>query len=180
MFSGLIGFAFCIGNDAQQHLYAAGHVLVSGAGLAQRFRLGIEAGPAVVFQQGERAGLVEVGGGIAGIQAKGVAAGDLVNLASGLSTPLAQTPDAPTLKDLGVAFDADGYFMFIAPGNMAPDVRKALGDAIRDVLTDSSTEAYGFAQKAFGGASVLTGEELDAYMADSVDASKKLIKAVSN
>ncbi|MDE0344157.1 MAG: tripartite tricarboxylate transporter substrate-binding protein, partial [Boseongicola sp.] len=36
-------------------------------------------------------------GFMAGIQANGVAAGDLVNLASALSTPLVQTPDAPTL-----------------------------------------------------------------------------------
>jgi hypothetical protein len=42
-----------------------------------------------------------------GIQAKGVAAGDLVNLASALKAPLVQTPDAPTFADLGVEFSAD-------------------------------------------------------------------------
>ena len=52
---------------------------------------------------GVNAGDMDVGF-MAGIQAKGVASGDLVNLASALSTPLQQTPDAPTIGDLGVPF----------------------------------------------------------------------------
>jgi tripartite-type tricarboxylate transporter receptor subunit TctC len=128
---------------------------------------------------GLRGGDLDIGW-VAGAQSKPVTQGEMINIASGIPAALIDNPEAPKITDLGSDFNLDGYFMFIAPGNMAPDVRKALGDAIRDVLTDSSTEAYGFAQKAFGGASVLTGEELDAYMADSVDASKKLIKAVSN
>ncbi|WP_205853390.1 tripartite tricarboxylate transporter substrate-binding protein [Zhengella mangrovi] len=128
---------------------------------------------------GLRGGDLDIGW-VAGAQSKPVKQGEMINIASGIPAALIDNPEAPKITDLGSDFNLDGYFMFIAPGNMAPDVRKALGDAIRDVLTDSSTEAYAFAQKAFGGASVVTGEELDGYMADSVDASKKLIKAVSN
>ena len=40
-------------------------------------------------------------GFMAGIQGKGVASGDLVNLASAMSKPLAQTPEAPSLLTLG-------------------------------------------------------------------------------
>lgn len=42
------------------------------------------------------------------IQGKGVAAGDLINLASALCVPLAQTPEAKTFADLGLDFVADG------------------------------------------------------------------------
>jgi tripartite-type tricarboxylate transporter receptor subunit TctC len=128
---------------------------------------------------GLRGGDIDIGW-VAGAQSKPVKQGEMINIASGIPAALIDNPEAPTIADLGGEFDLDGYFMFIAPGNMAPDVRKALGDAIRDILTDSSTEAYAFAQNAFGGASVLTGEELDAYMVNSVEQSKQLIKAVSN
>ena len=41
---------------------------------------------------------------MAGLPAKGVAAGDLGNL----SAPLAKTPDTPTFADLGLGFNSDG------------------------------------------------------------------------
>ena len=72
----------------------------------------VKGGKAVM--NGVMAGDMDLGF-MAGIQAKGVASGDLVNLASALSVPLVQTPDAPTLADLGVAYNADGYFAFIGP-----------------------------------------------------------------
>ncbi|HBN30919.1 MAG TPA: tripartite tricarboxylate transporter substrate-binding protein, partial [Rhodobacteraceae bacterium] len=80
-------------------------------------------------------------GFMAGIQGKGVAAGDLVNLASALSVPLKQTPDAPTLGDLGVPYNADGYFVFVGPAGMPDDARNALAAAIADVVSDESTKA---------------------------------------
>ena len=61
----------------------------------------VKGGKAVM--NGVNAGDMDVGF-MAGIQSKGVAAGDLVNLASALSVPLKQTPDAPTMADLGVPF----------------------------------------------------------------------------
>ena len=51
---------------------------------------------------GLNAGDIDIGFG-AGIQNKAVAAGDMINLASGMSTRLKISPDAPTLKELGVA-----------------------------------------------------------------------------
>jgi tripartite-type tricarboxylate transporter receptor subunit TctC len=89
-------------------------------------------------------------GFMAGIQGKGVAAGDLVNLASALSVPLKQTPDAPTLGDLGVPYNADGYFVFVGPAGMPDDARNALAAAIADVVSDESTKAGGLIKKAFG------------------------------
>ncbi|MDJ0639523.1 MAG: tripartite tricarboxylate transporter substrate-binding protein [Paracoccaceae bacterium] len=118
-------------------------------------------------------------GFMAGIQAKGVAAGDLVNLASALSEPLQQTPDAPTMADLGVEFVADGYFMFIGPAGMPEDARAALSDAIAAVAEDESTKAGGIIKKAFGGASVIKGADLDALVASDYEAAGALLKAAS-
>ena len=60
--------------------------------------ISVQGGKAVM--NGVNAGDMDAGF-MAGIQAKGVAAGDLVNLASAFSVPLTQTPDAPILGDLG-------------------------------------------------------------------------------
>lgn len=118
-------------------------------------------------------------GFMAGIQGKGVAAGDLVNLASALSTPLVQTPDAPTLSDLGVPFNSDGYFMFAGPAGMPEDARTALTEAIASIASDPATKAGGLIQKAFGGASIIKGAELDALVAKEFEDSAALIKAAS-
>ena len=114
---------------------------------------------------------------MAGIQAKGVASGDLVNLASALSTPLQQTPDAPTIGDLGVPFSADGYFLFIGPAGMPAEARAALADAIADVVSDETTKAGGIIKKAFGGAAVIKGEELDALVTGDFESAGALLEA---
>ena len=113
-----------------------------------------------------------------GIQAKGVAAGNLVNLASALSVPLTQTPSAPTLEQLGVSFHADGYFMFIAPAGIPPAARETISSAIADIITDETTKAGQYIKTAFGGATVISGAELDAFLAqDSIAAKALLTKA---
>lgn len=137
----------------------------------------VKGGKAVM--DGVNAGDLDVGF-MAGIQGKGVAAGDLVNLASGLSTPLVQTPDAPTLADLGVTYDADGYFVFVGPAGMPDDARKALADAIASVASDESTKAGGIIKKAFGGSATITGAELDNLLAAGFDGAGELMKAASN
>ncbi len=118
-------------------------------------------------------------GFMAGIQAKGVAAGDLVNLASALSEPLKQTPEAPKMSDIGVEFTADGYFLFIGPAGMPEDARTAIADAIAEVASDENSKAGGIIQKAFGGASVFKGAELDALIAGDYEAAGALLDAAS-
>ena len=103
----------------------------------------------------------------------------MTNIARGIKAPLADTPDAPAITDLGSDFYLDGYFMFIAPGGLDPIAREALGNAIRAVAEDSATEANALLTKGFGGPSIRTGEDLDAYMADANAAAAALIKAVS-
>lgn len=136
----------------------------------------VRGGKAVM--NGVNAGDLDVGW-MAGIQAKGVVAGDLVNLASGLSEPLTLSPDAPLISDLGVPFDAGAYFMFAAPGGMADDARNALAAAIGGVVTDEFTKAGALIKKAFGGALTTNGAELDAVVLDGFNGSETLLKAVS-
>ncbi|MEM6275609.1 MAG: tripartite tricarboxylate transporter substrate-binding protein [Pseudomonadota bacterium] len=116
-------------------------------------------------------------GFMAGIQRKGVAAGDLVNLASALSAPLVQTPEAPTMADLGVEFVADGYFLFIGPAGMPTEAREALAGAIEGVASNTGTKAGQLIQNAFGGASVITGDDLDALVATDFASAGALLAA---
>lgn len=116
-------------------------------------------------------------GFMAGIQRKGVASGDLVNLASALSVPLAQTPDAPLISDRNVPFPADGYFMFSAPAGLPEDARAALTNAIIDVVTDESTKAGGIIKKAFGGAAIISDYELGALLAKEAASAEGLLNA---
>ena len=134
----------------------------------------VKGGKAVM--NGVNAGDMDLGF-MAGIQAKGVAAGDLVNLASALTVPLVQTPDAPLIGDRGVPFGADGYFLFAAPANLDPAARAALTNAIIEIVSDESTKAGGIIKKAFGGAATINGAELEALLASDVKAAEELIKA---
>jgi len=124
------------------------------------------------------AGDIDVGF-VAGIQAKAVKAGDMVNLASGRSEPLKQSPDAPLVKDLGADFPSDGYFMFLAPAGLPDDARRAISDAIVEIVTDPSTKAYGFLKKAFGGATIIKGGDLDQYLTRESKRAKVLLKEAS-
>ena len=138
--------------------------------------ISVKGGKAVM--NGVNAGDMDIGF-MAGIQAKGVAAGDLVNLASALKAPLVQTPDAPTFADLGVEFSADGYFMFMGPAGMPDDARAALANAIKGVVENPETKAGGLIKKAFGGASVIMGGDLDAMVASDYASAGDLLKAAS-
>jgi len=122
------------------------------------------------------AGDVDIGWA-AGIQNKAVKAGDIVNLASGLSTKLKISPDAPTMKELGVDYNADGYFVFVAPAGLADEARTALADALGGVAADGSTKAGGMIAKAFGGPAIIKGAELDAIVAGGAENSAALMKA---
>lgn len=136
----------------------------------------VKGGKAVM--NGVNAGDLDLGF-MAGIQAKGVASGDLVNLASALSGALEQTPDAPTMADLGVPYNADGYFVFAGPAGMPEDARTALAEAIGAVAGDETTKAGGMIKKAFGGASLIQGADLDRLLADSFTGAGELMRAAS-
>lgn len=123
---------------------------------------------------GVQAGDMDLGF-MAGIQRKGVASGDLVNLASAMSMPLAQTPEAPVIADLGVKFNADGYFAYVAPAGMNPEAREAITKAIIDSIQNG--KASGIINKAFGGPAIIKGADLDAVFQKEYDDAGALIEA---
>ena len=136
----------------------------------------------VVFRGGRKvlnaitAGDVDVGW-VAGIQAKGVRAGDLVNLMSGETTRLKISPDVPTLAELGIPYDAGAKFLIVAPKGIPADARNGIADAIASVLNDKSTKAAKFVQRAFGGPQLISGAVLEKLIADGIANSKTLMAA---
>ncbi|MEM7472601.1 MAG: tripartite tricarboxylate transporter substrate-binding protein [Pseudomonadota bacterium] len=127
---------------------------------------------------GVTAGDMDVGF-MAGIQGPGVAAGDLTILASAMSKPLNQDPDAPMLGDLGVDFDGDAIFMFAGPDGMPEDARNAIATAISEVASDPSTEVGALIERAFGGSLALQGAELDELAMRNFNDSPILIEAAA-
>lgn len=132
----------------------------------------VQGGRAVM--NGVTAGDMDVGF-MAGIQAKGVAAGELVNLASALSMPLDQSPDAPTFADLGVPYNADGYFVFVAPAGLPEAARTALTDAL--VSASNTGKPAEMITKAFGGPVNFTGGALDDLLQSGYDSAAALMQA---
>ena len=116
-------------------------------------------------------------GWVAGIQSKGVRAGDLVNLLSGESGRLKVSPDAPTLREVGIAYDAGAKFLVVAPKGIPADARKGLADAIASVLKDKSTKAAQFVTRAFGGPLLISGAAVDKLIADGIASSRQLMEA---
>ena len=136
----------------------------------------------VMFRGGRKvlnaitAGDVDVGW-VAGIQAKGVRAGDLVNLMSGETARLKISPDVPTLGELGISYDAGAKFLIVAPKGIPADARKGIADAVAAVLTEKSTKAAQFVQRAFGGPQLISGAALEKLISDGIAGSKKLMMA---
>ena len=122
------------------------------------------------------AGDVDMGWG-AGIQAKAVKAGDLVNLLSGERKRLSLSPDAPTLGELGIPFDAGASFLIVAPKGIPDDARKGIANGIAEVLNDKSTKAAQFVQRAFGGPKLISGDALNEMIADGIANSRELMAA---
>lgn len=136
----------------------------------------VKGGKAVL--DGVTAGDMDVGF-MAGIQTKGVAAGDLVNLASAMSEPLVQTPDAPVIADLGVPFNADGYFVFVAPKGLPDTAKATISAAIGDIVNDPDSKAGTLITTAFGGPDVINGESVQKLLQDRYDAAGALLEAAS-
>lgn len=136
----------------------------------------VKGGKAVM--NGVNAGDMDIGF-MAGIRAKGVAAGDLVNLASALSIPLKMSPDAKGMDAYGVDFTLDGYFVLVGPGGMPNDARKAISSAIAEIVNDPSTKAGGFIKKAFGGPATISGAELGGLLAKDAAPAESLMTAVN-
>ena len=124
------------------------------------------------------AGDVDLGYG-AGIQAKAVRAGQMVNLASGLGERLKVSPNAPTLMEMGIPHDIGAKFIFVGPAGMPANIRKSLADAIGGVINDKNTKASKFVTSRYGGPDVLTGKKLDEFIQFNIKDSKTLMKVMN-
>lgn len=138
--------------------------------------ISVRGGKAVM--NGLNAGDMDVGFG-AGIQAKAVAAGDMVELASARSEPLINSPDAPLLSDYGVEFVSEITFLFAGPADMDPAARDAIAAAIAEVVTTEGGKANQFITKGFGGPVIVSGGELEAAVQKDFEASGALIAAAA-
>lgn len=123
------------------------------------------------------AGDVDVGF-VAGIQTQGVESGDLLNLVSAESSRLDMSPDTPTLQELGIPFDFGAQFVMMAPAGLPEEARTTLTAAITKILQDENSKPTRMIRKAFGPPLLISGEELDAFIADAVASADALLKAV--
>lgn len=124
------------------------------------------------------AGDIDIGWG-AGIQTAAVRAGDMLQIASGMSKKLALSPDAPTMAQLGVKFHTDGYFVFVAPPGLPTAVRETFAKAIKAIAEDKSSKSHALLVRGFGGPDVLTGTKLDQFFAQEAVNARELLQAVS-
>jgi len=124
------------------------------------------------------AGDIDVGWG-AGIQTKAVKAGTMVNLASGNAEPLKISPDAPLITDMGSKYATPGYFMLIAPAGVPDAARNSIAEAIAEIVSDPATKAGAFLDKGFGGAVVLQGAELQAFIDEQAAAAEQILAEAS-
>ncbi len=136
--------------------------------------ISVRGGKAVM--NGLNAGDMDIGFG-AGIQAKAVAAGDMVELASAASDPLTGTPDAPKLSEYGVEFTNDTMFLIAGPAGMDPAARDAIAAAVADVLNTEGSKAAGFINKGFGGVDLRSGMALAEQVKTDYEQAGKLLSA---
>ena len=123
---------------------------------------------------GINAGDVDMGFG-AGIQAKQVKAGTMVNLLSGEPNRLGVSPNAPTLKEVGIPYAIGARFIFFAPRGIPGAARTAYAKAIGDMVKDKSTPVGNFIAKRYGGALVSSGKVLDDFMNQEKVIAKELM-----
>ena len=123
------------------------------------------------------AGDVELGYG-AGIQARAVKAGQMVNLASGLAERLKISPNAPTLMEMGIPYAIGAKFIFVGPAGIPPNVRKTLANAIGGIIQDPNTKPSKFVTARYSGPDVMSGKKLDDWMKAERVASRKLMKVM--
>lgn len=83
------------------------------------------------------------------------------------------------MADLGVEFTANGNFAFIGPAGMSTEARDAPASAIAEVISTEGMKSNSMISKAFGGATIIAGDELQALVSGDYEAARKLLQATS-
>lgn len=117
-------------------------------------------------------------GWVAGPQKSGVQSGDVVNLVNGEDIPLAVSPDAQKLSDIGVEFAFGATFVAMAPAGLPEDAKAALTEAIASAVQDESSKSNAFISRLFA-VKVMTGDEARAYAEREAEAAEALLDATA-
>lgn len=115
----------------------------------------------------------------AGAQTASVLAGDVINLASAEAEPLLMQPDAPQIQDFNLPYDFGVKFIVAAPVGIPAEARETWQRNIAEILNDPDSKLAQFAERAFAGAVVIQGAELEQLMQDSYDGAAGLLDASS-
>jgi tripartite-type tricarboxylate transporter receptor subunit TctC len=118
-------------------------------------------------------------GFIAGIHAKAVKSGDLMNLASAENDRLTMSPDVPTLKELGIPYQFGITFIVFGPKDMDPAARDGIAKAFAEVLSDPNEKATQFVNRAFGKPPLVTGADLVKQIADETSTNKVILSTIN-
>lgn len=118
-------------------------------------------------------------GWVAGPQAKGVAAGELLNLANGEDQPLKVSPESEALQQVGVDFFFGATFIMVAPAGIPDDAKTALTGAITKVIQKEGSKSNEFINRVFV-LKVLAGDDADAYVAQESKDSEALLEATAD
>lgn len=116
-------------------------------------------------------------GFISGIQVKAVAAGKLINVASGEETRLRMSPKVPTLKELGIPYQFGVRFIAFAPKGIDPQARDAIAAAFKGVLGDENSKVRAYVELAFGQPPLATGDVLTKQIADELANNQRVMAA---
>lgn len=134
--------------------------------------ISVRGGKAVM--DGLNAGDMDIGFG-AGIQARAVAAGDMVEIASAKNGALTNSPDAPLLSDFDVPYTNDTMFLLAGPPDMDIAARDAIAAAVAEVLATKGGKAEAFITKGFGGPKIVSGDALAALVQAAFDSAGALM-----
>lgn len=140
----------------------------------------------IVMTEGGRGGMNAVmaddvdAAWVGGAQAKSVASGDLINLASAEAAPLRMSPDAPLLNEFNFPFDLSVTFMTIAPKGIPAEALKAWNQAIGEVLADPDSPLTKMTERVFSGPGALRDADLAAAIQKSYESAGALLAASAN
>lgn len=118
-------------------------------------------------------------GFIAGIHAKAVKSGDLINLASAENDRLTMSPDVPTLRELGIPYQFGLTFIVFGPKGMDPAAKKGIADAFAEILSDPEAKATQFVNRAFGKPPLVSGADLVKLIADETADNKTILSTIN-
>ena len=117
-------------------------------------------------------------GWVAGPQKAGVESGDLTNLVNGEDQPLAVSPEAQALAEIGVDFAFGATFVAMAPAGLPEDAQSALSEAIATVVAKEGSKSNAFINRVFA-LKVKTGDAARGFVDKELADAEALLDATA-